>query len=78
MTLDRNQLMYKVKQLKEGDTLSLLLTEIKKDIADEIIKTGIDEKDKREALYLTVCGVDYFEKKLQQFVNEFDKSKEND
>lgn len=78
MTIDRTQLMYKVKQMKEGDALSLLLSEIKQDIANEIIKTGIDEKDKREALYLTVIGVDHFEKKLQQFVNEFDKLKENE
>ena len=78
MNTDRSQLMYKVKQLKEGDALSLLLSEIKKDIADEIIKTEVNEQSKREALYLTVKGVDYFERKLQQFVNEFDKLKEND
>lgn len=65
-------LTYLVKSLMEGDNLSLILSEIKKDIALEILHTKPNESAKREELYYTTAGLDRLEMKLQEYVNTYE------
>lgn len=70
------ELMYRVKAVVEGSDLLTLFTEIKKDLSNQIIMTKMDEKDKREDLYLMVHGLNLLEAKMQECVNEVIKENE--
>lgn len=67
---DMKYIIHKVKQLMEGeDSLSFILTEIKKDIALDIIRTDFKDKERREELYMLTKAVDELTRKLQEYVN---------
>lgn len=67
---DVKYIIHKVKQLMEGeDSLSFILTEIKKDIALDIIRTDFKDKERREELYMLTKAVDELTRKLQEYVN---------
>ena len=51
------------------DSLSFILTEIKKDIALDIIRTDFKDKERREELYMLTKAVDELTRKLQEYVN---------
>lgn len=60
----------------EGGDLSQVLDEIKGDIALSIVRTAFDQKVEREELYMLTRAVDNLKVKLQEYVNEYDKSQE--
>lgn len=67
---DMKYIIHKVKQLMEGDdSLSFILTEIKKDIALDIIRTDFKDKERREELYMLTKAVNELTRKLQEYVN---------
>lgn len=66
----------KLKGLMEGDDLSILLQELKNDIALSIVQTSFDQKEKREELYMLTKAIDGLQVKLQEYVNEYDKIQE--
>lgn len=68
--------LYKIKNLMEGGDLSQVLDEIKGDIALSIVRTAFDQKVEREELYMLTRAVDNLKVKLQEYVNEYDKSQE--
>lgn len=70
--------MWKVRQLMEGESLSLILNEIKNDIALSIVHTNFDQKAEREELYMLTRAFNVFEAKLQEYVNVCNKIQEND
>lgn len=76
MESNLKELMYRVKAVVEGSDLLTLFTEIKKDLSNQIIMTKMDEKDKREDLYLMVHGLNLLEAKMQECVNEVTKENE--
>lgn len=70
-----NQVIYKVKQLMEGEqSLSFILEEIKKDIALDIIRTDFTDKERREELYMLTKAVDELSRKLQEYVNKVEEN----
>lgn len=69
MTADLQHAISHIQELMKGDTLSLVLTEIKKDIAFEILHTKHNEATKREELYNITCAISKLETKLQEYVN---------
>ena len=69
-------LKHRVRDMVERDDFSILFNEIRKDIAQRILQTGVNQKEERENLYLMSHGLTLLEMKLQEFANEF--SKEND
>lgn len=76
MESNLKELMYRVKAVVEGTDLSTLFNEIKKDLSDQIVRTKMDEKDKREDLYLMIHGLNLLEAKMQECVNEVTKENE--
>lgn len=70
-----NQVIYKIKQLMEGEqSLSFILEEIKKDIALDIIRTDFTDKERREELYMLTKAVDELSRKLQEYVNKVEEN----
>lgn len=66
-----------VKSIMEGDNLAFLFNELKNDIALTIIHTNFDQKDKREELFMLTKAIDALNVKLQECVNEYDKTQES-
>ena len=58
--------------------MSLLLAEIKKDIALNIVQTAFDQKEKREELYMLTKAIDGLQVKLQEYVNSYERIQENE
>lgn len=63
------ELMYKVKQLLEGEEISLLFQDIKHDISSQIMTTKPDESGKREELYFMSYGISLLERKMTELSN---------
>lgn len=76
MESNLKELMYRVKAVMEGEDLSTLLNEIKKDLSNQIVMTQMSEKEKREDLYLMIHGLKLLEAKMQECVNEVTKENE--
>lgn len=76
MESNLKELMYRVNGLMEGEDLSTLFSEIKKDLSNQIVMTKMDEKDKREDLYYMIHGLNLLEAKMQECVNEVTKENE--
>lgn len=76
MESNLRELMYRVKAVVEGGDLSTLFEEIKKDLSNQIVMTKMDEKDKREDLYLMIHGLNLLDAKMQECVNEVTKENE--
>lgn len=72
------KLLSRIKNLTAGDDLPSLFEEIKNDIALSIVRTSLDQKDKREELYMLTKAIDVLQVKLQEYVNEYDKIQENE
>lgn len=70
------RLMYKVKQLMEGDDLSIILSKIKLEIAKDMLNTAMNENEKRDSLYCLAKGIDLLEKELQSYVNRITQIEE--
>lgn len=61
-----------------GGILDAALFDIKKDIALAIISTSYNDKERREELYMLTQALDALTMKLQGYVNQYEKSQEND
>lgn len=71
MKHELKQLMYKVSQLLEGEEISLLFSDIKHDISNQIMTTKPEEKDKREELYFMSYGISLLERKMTELSNDY-------
>lgn len=72
---DVKHIIYKVKQLMEGeDGLPYILDQVKQDIALEIIRTNVNDKERREELYMLTKAVDELTRKLQEYVNKVEEN----
>lgn len=72
------ELISQVRSIAEGDILPQLLDEIKQEYALSIVRTSIDQKDKREELYMLTKAIDALKAKLQEYVNEYSKDQESE
>lgn len=63
------QLMYKVRDLLEGEEISLLFNDIKHDISNQIMTTKPEESGKREELYFMSYGISLLERKMTELSN---------
>lgn len=72
--MDKKQLANKLHTLVEGEVLDLLLDEITKDIALEIVNTTLQQNDKREELYLLCEAVKKLKGKLQEYDNTYNSN----
>ena len=72
---DIKHIIYKVKQLMEGDDgLPYILDQVKQDIALDIIRTDFNDKERREELYMLTKAVDELTRKLQEYVNKVEEN----
>ena len=56
---DIKHIIYKVKQLMEGeDGLPYILNQVKQDIALDIIQTDFNDRERREELYMLTKAID--------------------
>ncbi len=78
MDANKRATIWKVKQLMEGDSLLLILNDIKQDIALSIVHTNFEQKAEREELYMLTKAVDAIKVKLQEYVNTYDEIQENE
>lgn len=67
--MDLQNAISHLQELMKGDVFPLVLNEIKKDIAFEILHTKHNEAAKREELYNITCAISKLETKLQEYVN---------
>lgn len=56
----------------DGD-ISLLFNEIRKDIANKLLNTSIEETDIREQLYMQAAGCRLLEDKFQEYLNDLNR-----
>ncbi|MGL5567269.1 MAG: hypothetical protein ACRDC4_16220 [Plesiomonas sp.] len=78
MNLNKLALKERVYALMEGDTLHLAINEIKQQIALDIVHTNFDQTTKREELYMLTKALDALQMKLQEYVNDVERSKETE
>lgn len=77
MDAEKQAVIWKVKQLMEGDSLLHILNDMKKDIALSIVHTNFEQKAEREELYMLTKAIEVLKVKLQEYVNDYDKIQEN-
>ena len=78
MNLNKLALKERVHALMEGDLLSSAIFEIKQQIALDIVHTNFDQTTRREELYMLTKALDAVQMKLQEYVNDVERSKENE
>lgn len=72
---DIKHIIYKVKQLMEGeDGLPYILNQVKQDIALDIIQTDFNDRERREELYMLTKAIDALTRKLQEYVNKVEEN----
>jgi len=69
MDINRDHAIQLVKGLIQGEVTPFILDEIKQDIALEILRTDINDSEKREECYMLCKAIERLEMKLQEYVN---------
>lgn len=68
---------YKIAALMEGDDLSIVFSEIKRKLAQDIINTKPDEVSIRNEKYWLVNSIKTLEKEFQGYVNDISRMEED-
>lgn len=74
---------YEIESLKKrvidmvgGGDVALLFNEIRKDIANKIIDTPVNQTETRENLYFQANGLKLLEEKFQEYLNDINRIEE--
>lgn len=76
--IEKNDAVFKLGLLMEGGLLTALLSEIKNELALEIVETFPEETIKREDLYMLNKALKRLDEKLQEYVNNYNSQGENE